>query len=150
MKLYVFGPMTGLPDFNYPAFDAAVKRLRSRGFEVVSPTETDARHDWHAGDHDPMAVPVDDYRRPLRWALRAALADDIDAGVGLPGWERSGGARLEALTFATLRLPVFEYGETDMLGIVSPQQIAMACGAFQVQLPTGWPRLQPLALGDRA
>jgi hypothetical protein len=31
--------MTGLPEFNYPAFHAEAARLRAQGFEVVSPAE---------------------------------------------------------------------------------------------------------------
>ena len=30
-RLYVAGPMTGLPDYNYPAFDGAAALLAERG-----------------------------------------------------------------------------------------------------------------------
>ena len=33
-RIYIAGPMTGLPDFNYPAFNAAAARMRALGFEV--------------------------------------------------------------------------------------------------------------------
>ena len=39
VKVYVSGPMTGIPEFNYPAFEAAARRLRDAGFDVVSPHE---------------------------------------------------------------------------------------------------------------
>lgn len=37
--VYLSGPMTGLPDFNYPAFHDAAQRLRSIGHRVESPAE---------------------------------------------------------------------------------------------------------------
>lgn len=39
MKLYIAGPMTGLPDNNYPAFHEAARDLRARGYEVANPAE---------------------------------------------------------------------------------------------------------------
>ena len=39
MIAYLSGPMTGLPDNGYPAFQAAAERLRSRGVQVISPHE---------------------------------------------------------------------------------------------------------------
>lgn len=91
MKLYVAGPMTGLPEFNYPAFQAAADRLSAAGYEVedpstnVNPTPGDY-HGW----------------------LRAGLAQLIrcDGVALLEGWEASGGARLEVNVAATLGMRV--------------------------------------------
>lgn len=33
-RVYLAGPMTGLPDFNYPAFNAEEKRIRALGYIV--------------------------------------------------------------------------------------------------------------------
>ncbi|WP_319942079.1 DUF4406 domain-containing protein [Pseudomonas quasicaspiana] len=38
-RIYISGPMTGLPDFNFPAFAAEANRLRGLGFDVVNPAE---------------------------------------------------------------------------------------------------------------
>ena len=38
-NLYLCGPMTGLPDDNFPAFMAAAKQLRDAGYMVVNPAE---------------------------------------------------------------------------------------------------------------
>jgi hypothetical protein len=81
MTTYIAGPMTGIPEFNYPAFNAAAAELRARGYTVVSPTEL------HDGD---TSRPYDFY---LRLGLRALL--DCDEIVLLPGWEDSRGACLE-------------------------------------------------------
>lgn len=37
MRIYISGPMTGLPDLNRPAFDAAEKRLTEQGHFVINP-----------------------------------------------------------------------------------------------------------------
>lgn len=81
MKLiYISGPMTGLPEFNFPAFHAEASRLRNLGYEVVNPAElnTDPSADWH-----------ECMRRDL-----AALMD-CDAIALLDGWQKSAGAHLE-------------------------------------------------------
>jgi len=78
MKLYVSGPMTGLPEFNYPAFDQAASELRRAGHEVCSPHEVEVQETW------------EDY---LRIDLRLLLG--CEAVATLPGWESSRGASLE-------------------------------------------------------
>lgn len=91
MKLYVAGPMTGLPDFNYPAFERAEMLLRGAGYEVESP--------HHNGDGDTS--------KPWQWYVRAALAQMLrcDGVALLPGWEKSRGANLEHFIACTLDMP---------------------------------------------
>lgn len=38
-RIYIAGPMTGLPDWNFPAFHAAAAVWRAYGWEVVNPAE---------------------------------------------------------------------------------------------------------------
>lgn len=38
-RIYIAGPMTGLPDFNFPAFHAAAAAWRAMGWEVMNPAE---------------------------------------------------------------------------------------------------------------
>lgn len=103
MTTYIAGPMTGIPEFNYPAFKAAAAVLRARGVEVLSPTE-------HTGD-----VPPDDYthEKPYGYYLRRSLRMllDCDAAVFLPGWEMSRGARLEREIAVALDMPISEWSE---------------------------------------
>lgn len=91
MRIYIAGPMTGLPEYNYPAFRAAAVELRAVGYVVEDPSLNDnptpgAYHGW----------------------LRAGLAQLItcDAVALLDGWEASGGARLEVNVGATLGMRV--------------------------------------------
>ena len=90
--LYVAGPMTWLPDFNFPAFRAAEEELRSCGFDVRSPTDCDG------GSQDKS---WDFY---MRLALRMLL--ECEGVAVLPGWENSRGARIEVSLADALGMPV--------------------------------------------
>ena len=80
--IYLSGPMTGLPDYNYPAFNAMAAQLRRHGFTVVNPAELNA-------DRPDGAVWSDYLRRDI-----AALMGCTHI-VLLPGWKNSRGARIE-------------------------------------------------------
>lgn len=79
--VYIAGPMTGLPDFNYPAFFSAEHQLRDLGLSPINPARCDGREgctSWL------------DY---MRAALRDVAAAD---GIALlPGWQNSRGAAIE-------------------------------------------------------
>jgi hypothetical protein len=79
-RIYVSGPMTGIPDHNFPAFNAEAARLRALGYEVVNPVDVNPDH----------GTP---WAECLRNDLLALLQCD---GIALlPGWESSRGAALE-------------------------------------------------------
>ncbi|MHB1850453.1 MAG: DUF4406 domain-containing protein, partial [Acidimicrobiales bacterium] len=40
-RIYIAGPMRGVKDWNFPAFDAARDLLVAAGWEVVSPADLD-------------------------------------------------------------------------------------------------------------
>lgn len=94
MKIYLAGPMSGITDFNYPAFNRAAKFLRNLGHEVVNPAEIDN------GD---TSKPREYY---LRHDLKSLL--DCNAIAVLPGWQSSRGARLEMEVAAQLGLGVLD------------------------------------------
>lgn len=81
MKVYIAGPMTGMPNSNYDEFDKAATVWRDAGHEVTSPAEN------FAG------------RKDLDWSEYLCKAVTQVAGVDvvavLPGWEESRGAKLE-------------------------------------------------------
>lgn len=102
MRIYVAGPMRSVPEFNFPAFNAAAAMLRAQGHEVFNPAERDnERHgvDISKGNADGCEETA---AREHGFSLREALAEDTDwicrhadAIALLPGWEDSKGARAE-------------------------------------------------------
>lgn len=79
-RVYLSGPMTGLPDFNFPAFNVEAERLRALGYDVVNPV-----------DINPDTTTP--YNECLRNDLKALLTCDTIAM--LDGWMNSNGAHLE-------------------------------------------------------
>lgn len=105
MRLYLAGPMSGIEQFNFPAFYEAAETLRAAGHDIVSPAEMDADDGI---DGEAMASEDGDASKlSLTWAELLArdvmiLGDEtetaVDGIVFLPGWISSRGARLEAFT----------------------------------------------------
>ena len=79
-RVYIAGPMTGLPDLNFPAFHAEAAKLRAQGLQVVNPAEVNPD-------------------KGMSWTdcMRSDIAELVkcDAIRLLPGWEFSKGATLE-------------------------------------------------------
>lgn len=111
MRVYLAGPMRGLPEFNFPAFHRAAAILRGQGHEVFSPAEKDIeRHgvDISKGNADGD----EEYASKQHgFSLREALGIDLawicahaEAVALLPGWERSTGANAERAAAKALGL----------------------------------------------
>lgn len=112
MKLYVCGPMTGIPQFNYPAFEAAAAHLRRESHDVSSPVELDTpavRKAALASATGNLAdLPVT-HGSILGEDVKLIASPAIEALVVLPGWRRSTGARLETYTAFLYHKPVYYY-----------------------------------------
>lgn len=101
-KVYIAGPMTGHPKFNFPAFDKAAADLRRIGFEVVSPAELDDPDARAAALASEWGDPAE-YAKitGLTWAdflsrdVKLIADGGFTAIICLPGWRYSRGARLE-------------------------------------------------------
>lgn len=106
-KFFISGPMSGVPDFNYPTFESAAAYLRSKGLDVVSPHEL---HDGNMGHG---------YAYYLRRDLRALL--DCDVLVQLPGWRESRGAVVEYEVAQALCMLVMDMQRTDD-GVAQPDR----------------------------
>lgn len=94
-SIYVAGPMSGITDFNFPAFFAAQAMLEGQGWIVHNPAAKDEEVSL-----DPAAVKTGDDKLAIAkgFDFRAAYLWDVDkiiAGNGiymLKGWEKSPGA----------------------------------------------------------
>lgn len=92
IRVYVAGKMTGLPDFNFPAFHAKAAQLRALGYHVENPAE------------NPVPPCGGTWEGYMRMAV-AQLATCTHIHL-LPGWEDSRGARIEQRLAAELGLEV--------------------------------------------
>jgi nucleoside 2-deoxyribosyltransferase len=91
--IYISGPMTGLPDLNFPAFHEAAKNLRAAGYQVVNPAEKNE-------EGDPSMAWLDYMRLDIKMLM------DCDGIATLPGCEKSKGANVEIGIMVGLGLPV--------------------------------------------
>ena len=89
--LYVAGPMSGYPEFNYPAFREVGQHLAGRGYQVLNPIDCGV----------PEGSPWETYMRATLTMMLAA------SGVAtLPDWRESRGAAIEVALAHQLGMPV--------------------------------------------
>lgn len=95
---YLAGPMSGLPQFNFPAFDSATRKLRNNDFNVVSPAELDSDAIREAALASLDGAPMPEHGTWADFLARDVklIADRVTGIIFLDGWEKSRGARLEA------------------------------------------------------
>ncbi len=88
--------MSGIPEFNAPAFTAFAVKYRERGWKVISPPELD----MEAGDFA--------YESCIKRDMRLLVDAGIQALYMLPGWQKSKGANLEKLLAELTGIPCFD------------------------------------------
>lgn len=126
MRVYCSGPMTGKPDINRPAFDAAEKRLTAQGYYVINPHRISELF----GTADELAKSFkifyaidgkDNYVLKEELDRRASVARSVmdadlaavrscDAIYLLRGWESSRGAKKELAEALAHGLTVMQEG----------------------------------------
>ena len=104
--IYIAGPMTGYPEFNFPAFHAAATRWRSMGYHVTNPAEN------HGGRLD---LAWEEY---LATAIPQVIA--CEAVAVLPGWQASRGACLEVLVALALGKQIIDAESGAKLDVAIP------------------------------
>jgi len=123
---YLAGPMTGIPQFNYPAFDSAAKMLRVMGYEIRSPAEMDCdavrKAAMSSADGSLGSGLVDDAGEKHTWGDFLSrdvklIADECGGIIMLDGWEKSKGARMEVYVAMQCGYPIHFYHEGIILGM---------------------------------
>lgn len=102
MKVYIAGPMSGLPQSNYPTFYKAAGVLRAKGLEVKNPADTPEQPNWEA------------YMR--KGIIMMMTCEEVYL---LPGWEASKGAVIEQSIAKAVGMPV-HYPHEWCEGFVDP------------------------------
>ena len=98
---YTAGPMSGIPQFNYPLFLRVARMLREQGYTVKSPAEMDTPAMQAAalanmtGDLSKLTKEPNETWGDVLARDVKLISDNIGGIIMLPGWERSRGARLE-------------------------------------------------------
>jgi hypothetical protein len=92
MKIYISGPISGLPNYNFEAFREAEENIAEKGHVAINPHTvcTNISGGW------------DEYMRADIRALMTA-----NAILMLPGWEKSRGAIIEFWLATELGMRVF-------------------------------------------
>ena len=123
MRVYISGPMTGLPDLNRTAFDAAEKRLTAQGHFVINPHRiselfgtaeelSESFEIFYAIDGKDNYILKDELDKRASIA-RAVMDADLaavrscDAIYLLRGWETSRGAKKELAEALRLNLRIW-------------------------------------------
>lgn len=114
MRLYVAGPMTGIENYNFPAFDAAAKRLAELGHDPLNPADFD-RARGYVTEKDGVVETTSSF------SLEAALSMDFAAIISaqgivlLPGWETSRGAQKERRVAEDLGRKIFHLIDGELV-----------------------------------
>lgn len=90
MKIYIAGPMTGIPEYNRPAFFQAAEDIAGQGHIPLNP-----------------AVLPDGLSEPDYMCVCLAMLQRADAVHMLDGWRNSQGARAEYGLARKLGLNIF-------------------------------------------
>ena len=114
---YLAGPMSGIPQFNFPMFHRVAALLRGQGRVIWSPAEHDSPAVQNAamkskdGTLDANGKIAGETWGDILAKDVKVVADTVQGIIFLPGWERSRGARLEA--FVGLLQKDFEFLRWD-------------------------------------
>jgi hypothetical protein len=106
MKIYIAGPMTGIKNWNFPAFFEAEKQINKLGYIAVNPAKNDGETIEIALE---AAGSVGNPNHNWSYYMRRDLPHllDSDAVCLLPNWKNSKGATLEVEVARAIGLPLY-------------------------------------------
>lgn len=98
LTYYLGGPMTGIPNYNKEAFEAAEEALVAAGLKIKSPHS----NPW---PDTPLKTDQEIWQYFMRLALRQLL--DCQGSIFLRGFTFSRGAMTEANISSSLQMPMY-------------------------------------------
>ena len=84
-KIYISGPMTGIPEYNRPEFNRVAQELEAKGYDVINPASL------------PDGFEYVDYIFIAKISILKC-----DAMYLLKNWEDSEGAKIEIIHYLTI------------------------------------------------
>ncbi len=110
---YIAGPMRGLPQSNFPAFDEAVNAADLAGMRVISPANMDRAVGFNPGTDEITPEILREIIQRDTEAIRNLDPTRGDGLILLQGWEKSVGCRAEvplALWLGVKNFRLFDEG----------------------------------------
>lgn len=104
-RVYIAGPMRGIPELNFPEFYRVEKVWSDMGWSVVNPAQMDKEHGY---------VPTKEQTFFSNLSIEQAMSRDLPAVAScqaialMRGWEKSQGANLELQHARTLGKEVYD------------------------------------------
>lgn len=98
-QIYIAGPMSGYPEFNFPAFFAAQAEFEAKGYKVWNPANKDQEagvvsdESYATGDDQQLMKSGWDFKETFHWDVTKVIYSD--AIYMLNGWQFSPGAIAE-------------------------------------------------------
>lgn len=118
---YLGGPMSNIPHFNFPRFFEVGDKLRTRGYNIISPAELDDPQTEKAAlaskDGRDQKVAGQTWADFLARDLIVIALPTCVGGIFIEGWEDSEGAKLESYNLSRLGKQILTYHEGPRGGL---------------------------------
>ena len=110
MKYYMGGPMSGIPEYNFPFFKAMTQLFRDNGYDIITPVEI--ARDLRGDPIVRKEVGMKEGQIPLRNDFLMFDAECVlkksHGVIMLPNWRESTGAVMEAAAAIAVGKPLYE------------------------------------------
>ena len=123
--VYIAGPMTGIKQWNFPAFFNAEARLTELGYIAINPARNDGDTVRKAvAAAGPIDAPNNTWESYIRRDLPHVLKSDVVCV--LPGWQNSRGAVLEVHVARSIGIPLMILSDEGLV----PRVTAIGLSAY--------------------
>jgi nucleoside 2-deoxyribosyltransferase len=115
-KVYISGPMSGIPELNHSEFEKAEIKMKSFGFEVFNP------HKFEEQKTEEFLNKVKNLNENDNWIQFmkvdiVKMIQECEFVLALNNWERSRGATLELFIAKSLGMPIIHHETYEELNV---------------------------------